>query len=139
MSGSGYGIALCCVVSPVTVELMDAGFQVISVIILLNRFGSKQPWGSTGESKLVQKQRIDFPPKWEVIIMRKLAKLFTRQSRQIASNSAFMCFPFIQRSGPNGAVQSVPDRRINTCSWPGRRSPVCETSDGTPKLPWGWP
>lgn len=71
--------------------------------------------------------------------MRKLAELFTWQSRQIANNSAFMCFPFIQRSGIGWTVQLVPDRDINTHSWPGKRSPVYETSDGTPKILQGWP
>lgn len=75
--------------------------------------------------------------------MRKLAILFTWQSRQAANNSAFLCFLFTQPLGiactSNMLVQLVLNRHINICCWSGGRSPVCEMSDGTSSVLWGWP
>lgn len=74
--------------------------------------------------------------------MKKLAVLFTWQSRQAANNSAFLCFMFTQHSGivcTSTKVQLVLNRHIKLCNWSGRRSPVCEMGDGTSKLLRGWP
>lgn len=70
--------------------------------------------------------------------MRKLAKLFTCQSRQIANNSVFVCFAFIQHSGTvctNSMMWWVPNSHIHTCNWAGKRSLVCENVMGPPNFP----
>lgn len=70
--------------------------------------------------------------------MRKLAKLFTCQSRQIANNSVFVCFAFIQHSGTvctNSMVWWVPNSHIHTCNWAGKRSLVWENVMGPPNSP----